>query len=124
MSRPAYQFAFVALLLWLLGSWLGAHGHFCFDGQEPPISVHVYLEGLHDHEHHPDDAAHQDTDVELTQLAIAKFSKIDLGLALLAVLALLIVLRPQGIIANHYRVPLPPKTAHIWPPLRAPPAAA
>ncbi len=126
MSRLSHQFAFVALILWLLGNWLGAHGHFCFDGQEPPVSVHVHLDGHHSHEHqhHQDDAEHKDADVELVQLVIAKISKIDIGLILLAVLSLLLVFQPQRITHTRYTVLLPHHRPFARPLLRAPPLTA
>jgi hypothetical protein len=69
MHKPSHQFAFIALLLWLLGNCIGLHGHFCFDGQEPPVSVHMHMEGHSPHDHHPDEE-HLDADVELLQLVI------------------------------------------------------
>lgn len=115
--------AFLALAFWLLSNWAGAHGHFCFDGQEPPVSVHMDVMGGHDAEHHADEQ-HQDADIDLTQSAVTKLGKIDLGLVLLAVLAftLLILTSPTRISA--YRVFYPPLSYHWCPPLRAPPVTA
>lgn len=126
MPRSFYPFAFMALLLWLLGNLLGAHGHFCFDGQEPPLSVHVHLDGHHSHEHghHADDSEHLDADVELLQLVIAKIGKIDIALLLLAVLCLLLAIRPHRIIPWVYRPFFPASEPHLRPHLRAPPLAA
>ena len=87
MSKPSHQFAFVALLLWLLANWGGAYGHLCFDGQEPPLSIHLQLQHMDELEHHPDEV-HQDADIELGKSVLAKLSKIDLGLVLLVALAL------------------------------------
>jgi hypothetical protein len=81
--------AFLAFALWLLSNWAGAHGHYCFDGQEPPISVHMHLDGHEVHDHHPEEV-HQDADIELGKSVLAKLSKIDLGLVLLAALALVL----------------------------------
>ncbi len=60
--RSGYKtFVLLTLLLWLMTSWTGVHGHFCFDGQEPPISPHLDVIG--GHEVHTADESHQDIDV-------------------------------------------------------------
>ena len=123
MPERSYQFAFIALALWLLSNWAGAHGHFCFDGQEPPISVHMHLDGHEVHDHHPDEV-HQDADIELPQSALAKLSKIDLGLVLLAALALLLLILPASIFTKAYRRFYPPPSLYWRPLLRAPPLTA
>lgn len=123
MPRFSHHFAFIALTLWLLANWGGAYAHLCFDGQEPPLSMHLQLQHMDEAEHHPDEV-HQDLDVEFLQSVIAKLSKIDLGLVLLAVLTLLLAPRQQRIITTRYRFLLPHKTPHTWPPLRAPPLTA
>lgn len=122
ISRISHQFAFVALVLWLLGNWLGAHGHFCFDGQEPPVSVHMEMIGGHI-DHH-DSEQHYDADIDLTQSIIAKFTKIDVGLILLAVLSLLLVLQPHRITRTRYTFLLPYHRPFTRPLLRAPPLTA
>jgi hypothetical protein len=114
--------AFFAFTLWLLGNWLGAHGHFCFDGQEPPMSVHMHMLG--DHPEHHADEDHQDADVDLMQSAIAKLGKLEQSLILLAAIVLLLVFPPQRVLNSHYS---PFVSAHIpfaRPPLRAPPFTA
>lgn len=122
MTDRSYQFAFIALALWLLSNWAGAHGHFCFDGQEPPISVHMHLDVHEVHDHHPDEV-HQDADIELTQSALAKLSKIDLGLVLLAALALALLILPTPIFISAYRAFYPRISLHWRPLLRAPPVS-
>lgn len=112
----------MAFALWLLGNWLGAHGHFCFDGQEPPVSVHMHMLG--DHPEHHDDEVHQDADVDLLQSAIAKLTKLDQGLILLAVVALLLVVRPRPVLASRYSAFIPTPIPFTRPPLRAPPFTA
>lgn len=112
--------AFLALALWLLSNWAGAHGHFCFDGQEPPVSVHMHLDGHEVHDHHPDEV-HQDADIELTQSALAKLSKIDLGLVLLAALALALLILPTPVYTSAYRSFYPRVFLYWRPLLRAPP---
>lgn len=122
MPKLSHQFAFVAFALWLLGSWLGAHGHFCFDGQEPPVSVHMHMLG--DHPEHHADGDHQDADVDLLQSAIAKLTKLDQGLILLAVVALLLVFQPAPILVSRYSPFVPLHIPFARPLLRAPPFTA
>ena len=57
-----------------------AHLHYCFDGQEPPVSVHLAdgIDAGHEHEGHgDDDGDHDDRDVELNRAdqALAKVFK-------------------------------------------------
>ncbi len=122
MSKPSPYFAFAAFALWLLGSWLGAHGHFCFDGKEPPVSVHMHMLG--DHPEHHADADHQDADVDLLQSAIAKLTKLDQSLLLLAVVALLLVIQRTPVPASHYSPFVPVHIPFARPLLRAPPFTA
>ena len=122
MPKLSHQLAFLAFAFWLLGNWLGAHGHFCFDGQEPPVSVHMHMLG--DHPDHHDDELHQDDDMDLLQYAIAKLTKLDQGLVLLAVVALLLVLRPRPVPISRYTPFIPSCIAFTRPPLRAPPFTA
>lgn len=84
------------------------------------MSVHMHLDGHEVHEHHPDEV-HQDADIELTQSALAKLSKIDLGLVLLAALALALLILPTPIYISAYRAFYPPPFRHWRPLLRAPP---
>lgn len=114
--------AFIAFALWLLGNWLGTHGHFCFDGQEPMVSVHMSLDqGEHDHH---DNEVHQDADLELAQLVPAKLNKIDLSLALLATLVVLLFSCYRPLLNGIYRFCCLPHLAYWLPPLRAPPLPA
>jgi hypothetical protein len=58
-----------------------AHVHYCFDGQEPPASVHLVDSMDHVHAipgHHDDDAEHNDLDVDVPNQALAKACKHDL----------------------------------------------
>lgn len=122
MPNASYKFAFVALALWLLSSWMGAHGHFCFDGQEPPVSIHMHMLG--DHPEHHIDEDHQDADVDLLQSAIAKLSKLDQSLILLAVVALLLVFQPALVLVSRYSSFVPAHIPFARPLLRAPPFTA
>ena len=102
---------------------MGVHGHFCFDGQEPPVSVHVHMDAHSPHDHHPDEV-HQDADVDLLQLVIAKISKIELGFLLLMVVSLLIATHRQRVFIPLYSRLVPSTCPFAHPPLRAPPFTA
>ena len=123
MRKRSHQFAFIALVFWLLSNWAGAHGHFCFDGQEPQVSVHIHLDGHAIHDHHPNEA-HQDTDIELGQSVLAKLSKVDLVLGLIAALSLSLLVLPAAIFCCIYRAFYPLNPLHARPLLRAPPLTA
>jgi hypothetical protein len=119
ISPQQHQCVWLALFFWLLVSWSGAHGHLCFDGLEPPISYHLDMIG--DHPEHDSAEQHQDVDVDLQQLMLAKLSKIDLPLALLAAAFVLLFWGLHRFVPLAY---LTPRTSHArrWrPPLRGPP---
>jgi hypothetical protein len=109
----------VTLLVARIG---GAHLHLCFDGSEPPASLHVLDVGLHGgvsagSEHH-------DYDLMLGEQTLAKYGdqEFDLPALLLAVLVLLLVV-PLARRAAIARSPAPrvrtPSSLH--PPPRGPP---
>ena len=123
MSKPSHHFAFAALILWLLASWGGAYGHLCFDGKEPPISVHLQLLHMDEAGHHPDEV-HQDLDVELLNSAVAKNGKTDIGPIIFAALLLILCFHPQRIFAGTHVSLLLSSPLHERPPLRAPPFTA
>ena len=111
--------AFVALIVWLIASWSGAHGHLCFDGQEPPVTVH--MEMLGDHPEHGSDEQHVDADVELGQFILAKLSKIDLPLLLAAALLLAVLFEKVSLVVSHSSHTYSSRRTGLRPPLRAPP---
>jgi hypothetical protein len=112
--------AFVTLLIWLLASWSGAHGHMCFDGQEPPISVHLHSPG--EHADHNSNQNHLDADVDIGQLAPAKPVKIDLPFLLSAAFLLVFLFSRPIQICVKYACVIPARIPGLRPPLRAPPA--
>jgi hypothetical protein len=122
LTKRSVHLAFLALAIWLLGNWAGAHGHFCFDGQEPPVAMHMDVMG--DHLEHHSDEIHQDADLAPTKTLIAKLNQVDLGILLLTVVTLLVNARRERFVTGSYRLLLPRKLPHTWPPLRAPPATA
>lgn len=120
--RSGYKtFVLLTLLLWLMTSWTGVHRHFCFDGQEPPFSLHLDVIG--GHEVHTADESHQDIDVEVSQSVLAKLLKFDPSLPiLLAVIFILLAVTHTPLFFFYTDAPHPHRRAGILPPLRAPPA--
>lgn len=76
-----------ALLFARLG---GAHLHLCFDGSEPPASLHVTDSGHHA-DHH-DGATHDDRDVWLLGDALTQPGKLGMDLPLLLAAVWLVML--------------------------------
>lgn len=112
-------FAFAALILWLLAGWSGVHGHLCFDGQEPPLSVHMDMLG--DHPEHQTEQQHQDADLDPGQLVLAKLMKVDLSYFIAAALLLVISrVKPEIAFSRYTRCYLD-RPHSLRPPLRAPP---
>jgi hypothetical protein len=111
--------AFLALVIWLITSWSGAHGHLCFDGQEPPVSVHMHTLG--EHTDHAVDEQHVDADIDLSQPFLAKLTKIDLPLLIAAALVLAVLFHKNSIPVSNYSPGYSSRRAGLRPPLRAPP---
>jgi hypothetical protein len=101
----------------------GAHLHLCFDGSEPPATFHAIEDGSHDHP--GAEGAHNDKDVSLQGVALAK--KQDGALDLPAVLAVATfvtrvpVTVPVPAFDTDVATPVPLRVAHLLPPLRGPP---
>ncbi len=116
--------AYFALVTFLSAMLVGAHGHFCMDGLEPPVSVH--FDNLEGHPlHGGDQSLHQDADTDVVPDGVINFFKVDLS-ALLPTLLLILfwfaVVRPQILSFN-----FPPPWSipfSIRPPLRAPPQSS
>ncbi|MGH7292026.1 MAG: hypothetical protein ACREJT_12490 [Myxococcota bacterium] len=79
----------------------GAHLHLCFDGQEPPASLHVLDIDIHEAGADANADAgmslpHEDLDVALAEQTLSKYKPaLDLPLFLLAALALLLLAQPR-----------------------------
>lgn len=109
----------VALLLGRVGD---AHLHLCFDGMEPPSSVHLFDFGVHHAE--PDlETSHVDVDVAIAGDLLSK-SKFKWHL----LLALLVAIVMPGLRrkAHQTGVPFgsrfhPASPPYLRPPLRGPP---
>lgn len=119
------KYAYLALLIWVVASLSGMHGHYCFDGGEPPVSVHFDTVDGPDADHNASNKMHIDVDNNPAQTNVIKSLTLDLpflALALFLVFAWPIV-RGQS---NYHS-----KTPSSWltvtgfrPPLRAPPKSS
>lgn len=114
------RYGWLALVIWLLASWSGMHGHFCLDGQEPAVSMHLdILQGVHDSAH---DQASLDVDTDSDESILAKLVKMDVPLLLITILfsVSLLQLRLPGILLYRSHIFILRINA-LRPPLRAPP---
>lgn len=120
MDRKKYVIV-ITLLALLIANLSGAHGHYCFDGQQPAFSIHfdnvsghVELDG--------DGLAHHDADMSLGSQILIKFFEVDL--ALLLPLFLFIYFLPsfgRWRLFISYSPPNRLNPLGLLPPLRAPP---
>jgi hypothetical protein len=99
-----------------------AHVHLCFDGSEPPASVHLVDASNHLDDHFKHDGDHDDLDLDVPNQALAKSVKYDL-LALPPLSGWVHAVDAQRTYASIRQVEIAP-----WPPplysrpqLRAPP---
>ena len=101
----------------------GAHLHLCFDGSEPPATMHIVDdEGLH----HINDKAHSDLDVSAVGSTLVKQldSGFDLPL-LIAAFFVIFCVRNSALEFSRtrfdYLLPVTAHRAHLRPLLRGPP---
>jgi hypothetical protein len=101
-----------------------SHVHYCFDGSEPPATVHLVDSAAHHHDapgHSDDDVEHDDLDVDVPNQALAKAVKHDLpaihGLAWTMPLGAV----PGGTLPADVDTPPHPNPRYALPQLRAPP---
>jgi hypothetical protein len=118
----------------------GAHLHYCFDGREPPVTLHADGHTQADsHAHHLDVLAtadgsdqagvmHDDLDVSVSDGALVKkaASLFDpfFWIAASVLLCLLAPLVRVRISTVEHSLPIGPHRAHLRPPLRGPPVLA
>jgi hypothetical protein len=137
MRSRAWLFVAAFALLFAGITNAHAHLHVCFDGQEPPASVHFGEESAHEHSgahglidsglaHHAsgDGAPHDDTDVDLGNQALAKTVKHDdVAAAVLAVLFWDHEIGPAAanLAPAEANAPLRPVRSYSLPLSRAPP---
>jgi hypothetical protein len=123
------RWTWVTCLAVLFAGQSHAHLHYCFDGQEPPVSVH-FGDGIdpgHEHEEHhdEDDSPHDDLDVEINRgdQALAKVFKLDHpDLASFPGWSLIVAApRISGTVASP-EFPHGPDPPHVRPQVRGPPA--
>jgi hypothetical protein len=115
-------FVYATLLFWLFASASGMHGHYCFDGAEPPVSVHFDMMDGHDAEHDSLNTTHVDVDNNPSQTNAIKSFNLDLpflALALLLVFVWPIVRSQFNYLSNTPSSWL--SVTGLRPPLRAPP---
>ena len=104
----------------------GAHWHLCFDGQEPPVSIHVADSPI---EHAADDIGnpHHDQNVDVGLAWLAKHSSANFDLPPLVFAALALWAVPPQPTTQPFSEALAP-TFHDFsrrlPPLRGPPTLA
>ena len=119
------RWSWLAALAVLFAGLTNAHSHvhYCFDGQEPPASVHLVDGTDHDHEMpgHSDGAEHDDLDLDVPNQALAKACKYDLPAIATHVWSMSIESRPSGPLADCADVPPAPDPPYARPQLRAPP---
>lgn len=113
----------LVVLLAVLGVRLAdAHVHVCFDGLEPPVSVHSLDGSVHNDAHHHQAEHHQDQDVKPFDAALLKVSADADAAPLVAASWFALLLptqvgqRPESIAAPVLRPP-----SQLKPPLRGPP---
>jgi hypothetical protein len=100
-----------------------AHLHLCFDGLEPPTSVHVADASLHHDDHHEEDG-HADKDVDPLVGALVKSVDSDVHFPALMSASILIPLNASAGSRAVVRRQATPAASpfELRPPLRGPPA--
>lgn len=111
----------MAVIFWLFASGSGMHGHYCFDGSEPPVSVHFDLMGDHEQGEHSE-AGHRDLDSKPMEMTFLKLLSLDLPFLAAALLLLIIWPLVGGQNFPYFNAPSTWLTiTGLRPPLRAPP---
>jgi hypothetical protein len=102
----------------------GAHLHLCFDGGEPPATFHAIEDGSA-HDHPAASGTHNDKDVSLQGIALAKKQDGAFDLPTALPVAVLVIRMPVMVLAPAFdtdvATPIPLRVARVLPPLRAPP---
>jgi hypothetical protein len=110
-----------------------AHVHYCFDGQEPPATVHLVDATDHDHDHDHErpgqhaegqtSADHDDLDLDVPNQALAKSFKCDSPAIAPSFYWALPSIAPRALALALYDGPPPaPERHYRRPPSRGPPA--
>ena len=118
-ARTVYLLLFILLTL-RVG---GAVSHYCFDGLEPPVTVH--FDNLNGHIEHDDKFGHTDVEKQvLSDNVLGKIFQLD---SLLAIISLfLIALLPQSGSQAYLQIPIrrSSDSRTFLPPQRAPPVTS
>ena len=104
----------------------GTHWHLCFDGQEPPVSIHM-VDGAVEHSVSSVEGQHHDQNVDIGWASLVKHGSADFDLPLLLLTVFLLwAVIPRLAVTRARKAP-----ARLWsdlslllPPLRGPPAIA
>ena len=119
-SPPLLLVLLLGLAL-LLTRIVGTHLHFCLDGEEAPVAVHI-ADGEHHH------AGHQGGDIDIDDAsATAKSSQLSLATLALFIAAIFLwtAAVPRTVLPPATVAPPRRKLPHVLrPPLRGPPAFA
>lgn len=115
-------FALIAMSFWLMISWSGVHGHFCFDGNDPPISFHIDVMDGHPMSEAGD--ADQDVDINQSQSLSTKPYQWDVLGPLFTVLLVVLSVGLPALSTLPIHHPLIRHQSGLRPPLRAPPSIA
>lgn len=121
---PRYRLSLILLLCTALLAvrTVGDHLHLCFDGSEPPVTLHG-VDGDFDHQSPSVAGGHHDVDVDLFHATLAKNTP-DVAITGLPSIALPL-LAPAGWVQRigPPETPvLPSPIRHFRPPLRGPPS--
>lgn len=123
LSRRTLRSCLLVLCMALLITRVaGNHLHLCFDGSEPPVSFHTMDVPNH---HGDDELEHDDKDIALPQMTLAKVISFLLDFAVVAALLIgLLDLVTQQRIRPEFLVRDPEHSIlhFLRPPLRGPPA--
>lgn len=111
--------AYMLMVIFAFMNVGGAVAHFCFDGAEPPVSLH--FESIGGHIEHESAQNHVDTEREvISDNLVTKNFDTDFIFILAAVICSLLIISNAGFAARQLLVHSQ-KLYFISPPLRAPP---
>jgi hypothetical protein len=113
----------LTLLAFVFARLAGAHLHLCFDGSEPPLTVHMADSGEIGH-HAGAAQTHEDVDVDPIDDVVAKSAvKVDLPVLAFMLAGIVLLLTPLRSLPHAWRkIPAPySPPRYIRPLLRAPP---
>lgn len=123
-SRPqrlTWIWLFIAALI--VGRVEGAHLHLCFDGQEPPATVHL-TDGVHHDDAHQLDEEHVDQDVDLFGATLVKKADSGTDLQTPFVTSISVLLPVESRRSSRPEIlthPSPRRLLYLDPPPRGPP---